>query len=183
MSECYPHIDLDMRISPHSPKDNGTIPPDYTILLNSIATNLEAIKNDLISNHIWKIEQDKRVGMFVWGAWTGKRAQSYDVAYEHIETYSSITTTINLDFSENVILSLLEMVHDDDTAKDYEIRTYTDYEKNGLYNLLKAETANQDTTWMQEYYKFMPAGSRLQFYFSNYTLGKRNSIVVGVEEI
>ncbi len=180
MSECYPRFDLDMRLrQPVS----GTSQPDYTVLLNAIANDLNSIKTDLINASIWKIEQDRRIGLSQWGVWTVKRAQNYDVLYEHKVTYAGTTTTIDLDFMENVRLRRIEMVHDDNTVKTYEIQLFNDYEKNSSYNILKSSTANQDTTWMQGYDLFMPAGSRLRFYFSNYTVGKINSIAVGVEEV
>ncbi len=177
MVECYPQFDLEMKVRP--PANAVDILPAIT----QIAADLNSIKNDLINASIWKIEQDRRLGISQWGAWTAKRAQNYDVLYEHIETYAGTTTTLNLDFEENVRLRRIEMVHNDNTAKGYEIRIFNDYEKNSNYNILKSSTANQDTTWLQGYDLFLPAGSRIQFYFSNYTTGKTNSIAIGVEEV
>ncbi len=178
MVDCPPGYEVDMRFRQPQPQQL-----DYTQLLTAINESLTAIKNDLINASIWKIEQNRRIGISLSGAWTVKRAQSYDILFEHTETYSGTTATLNLDFDQNTMLSYIEMIHDDDTAKGYEIRTYNDYDKNSLYTLLAESTSNQDTSWLQGYHKFMPAGSRLQFYFSNYTAGKINSIAVGGQEI
>jgi hypothetical protein len=92
--------------------------------------------------------------------------------------------TLNLDIPVNVMLNRIEMISSDNTAKTYEVREYTDWNNDSYYNLLKSSTANQDTRWFRDYTNhFLPAGSRLQFYFSSFTAEKTIKLIVATEEI
>jgi hypothetical protein len=163
--------------------------PDVCTLLQGIQDDIRALRDNFIdvqynSGVSWRSVNGKLVGSRQYGGWTEKRSVNFQVLYEQIITYAGTTMTINLDFLVNVMLRRAEMIHSDNIAKTYEIRYYSDYNHDSNYNLLKASTANQDTRWFQGYENlFMPAGSRVQLYFSGFTAGKTNKVIIGVEEI
>ncbi|HWQ95918.1 MAG TPA: hypothetical protein VN368_00960 [Candidatus Methylomirabilis sp.] len=159
--------------------------------IRSIDENIRSLKDNFISPEynapgiVWRVVNGKKVGFRQYGIWTEKRSINYQVLYEHTETFAGSTTTLNLDFFVNVNIQRIELIYNDSTAKDYEIRIYSDYNSDSYYNLLDKGTSNQDTPLMNydPMSGMMPAGSRLQLYFSNYTAGKIVKIVVGAEEI
>ncbi len=136
-----------------------------------------------ISGVTYKIINGRKIGYRSVGVWDEKRGGGYDVTYEHTETYVSTTTNINLDFNTQVIIKRIELIWDDATAKGYELRAYSDKDNSPYYSLLKKETGNTDTRDILRYDFVYPAGSRLQFYFDNYTPGKICKILVAIEEL
>lgn len=136
-----------------------------------------------ISDVIYKVINGRKVGYRDYGIWQEKRGGGYDVTYEHTETYAGTTTTLNLDFSTQVMLKRIEMIWDDTITKDYEIRMFSDFNHSSLYSLLKKETGNTETSDITFLDFVYPAGSRLQFYFSNYTAAKINKILIVIEEL
>ncbi len=158
--------------------------------LKAMDENVLAIKDNFISPDyntrgvIWRVVDGKKVGYRQYGPWTERRSINFQVLYEQIVTYTGANMTINLDFQVNVMLNRIEMISSDDTAKGFEWRAYTDYNHDSYYNLIGKGKANQTTRILQMYEKeFMPVGSRIQFYFDNFTAAKTNKIIVGVEEI
>jgi hypothetical protein len=163
---------------------------DQCTYLNRIDKNVQALKDNFISPDyeapgiVWRIVAGRKVGYRKYGNWDEKRSVNFQVMYEQIVTYAGSTMTLNLDIPVNVMLHRIEMISSDNTAKSYEIREYTDWNNDSNYNLLKASTANQITRWFKPYSNhFIPAGSRIQFYFSSFTAAKTNKIIVAVEEI
>lgn len=163
---------------------------DCTAGFKALCEDIRAIRDNFISPDyntmgvIWRVVDGKKVGFRQYGAWTEKRSINFQVLYEQIVTYAGSTMEINLDFQVNVMLNRIEMISSDNTAKGFEWRAYTDYNHDSYYNLIGKGIANQTTRILQMYEKeFMPAGSRIQFYFDNFTAGKTNKIIVGVEEV
>lgn len=159
-------------------------------LLRSLDKNVRELKDNFISPDyntrgvVWRVVDGRKVGYRVYGQWTEKRSVNFQVLYEQIVTYAGSTMTLNLDFQANVMLNRIEMISSDNTAKTFEIREYTDYNADSYYNLLKSSTANQDTRWFRSYDNhFMPAGSRIQFYFSGFTAAKTIKLIVATEVI
>jgi len=136
-----------------------------------------------ISGVTYKIINGRKVGYRQVGVWDEKRGGGYDVTYEHTKTYAGTTTTLNLDFITQVMLKRIEFVWDDDTARTYEIRVFSDKDNSVLYSVIRSETANTKTSAIISLDFVYPAGSRLQFYFSSYTASKINKILVAIEEL
>ena len=136
-----------------------------------------------ISGVTYKIINGRKVGYRQVGVWDEKRGGGYDITYEHTETYAGTTTTLNLDFVTQVMLKRIELVWDDDTARTYEIRVFSDKDNSVLYSVIRGETANIKTSAIISLDFVYPAGSRLQFYFSSYTATKLNKILVAIEEL
>jgi hypothetical protein len=156
----------------------------------NMEADLKALRDNFIDpgynapGIVWTVINGKKVGSRQYGSWTEKRSINFQVLYEQIVTYAGSTMTLNLDFPVNAMLNRIEMISSDNTAKTYEIREYTDYNRDSYYNLLKSSTANQDTRWFRDYQNhFMPAGSRIQFYFSSFTAAKTIKLIVATEEI
>lgn len=173
---------------------SNPIPTPYANIENRLKTideNLRALKDNFISKEynapgiVWRVINGKKVGFRNYGEWTERRSINFQLLYEHIETYAGTTRTLDLDFQVNTMLRRIEMIHNDDTAKTFEVRLFSDYNQDSSnYNILKSSTADQTVRWMQVFDNiFLPAGSRLEFYFSSYTAGKTNKIIIGVEEI
>lgn len=157
--------------------------PLYPIL-SQLLDNQIAIKDTLISQQVFSISGNKKIGQFDYSGWTGKRSQDYHVQYEITATYTGSNTTIDLDFPENVELQYYGLIWNNATAKDLEIRVYADYRINDYYNLLYKNTNYTiDKRMEREINTFMPAGTRLRFYFENYTVGNIVTAVVGVREV
>lgn len=136
-----------------------------------------------ISGVAYKIINGRKVGYRDYGIWQEKRGGGYDVTYEHTETYAGTTTTLNLDFTTQVMIKRIELIWNDTTTKDYELRMYSDFLNSSYYSVIKKETGNTETSDITFLDFVYPAGSRLQFYFSSYTVGKINKILVAIEEL
>lgn len=136
-----------------------------------------------ISGVTYKIINGRKVGYRDYGIWQEKRGGGYDVTYEHTETYAGSTTNLNLDFKTQVMVKRIELVWNDATARDYEIRMYSDKDNSIYYSVIRTEIANTKTSTIISLDFVYPAGSRLQFYFSSYTAAKINKILIAIEEL
>jgi hypothetical protein len=165
--------------------------PDLCTILSEVGKDVRALKENFISSDydapgiMWAVMNGKKVGSRQYGVWSEKRSVNFQILYSTIITYSGTSMSIDLDVNVDVALNRMEMISSDATAKDYEVREYSDRDGDPTrYNLLKSSTADQVVRWMREYDRmFLPAGSRLQFYFSGFMAGKTNKLIVVCEEI
>ncbi len=142
-------------------------------LLSSINENIKAVLKALTD--IEEIHKGVRDG---WNyEYKGKSWM-----YNRTVTYEGTTQTINLDFLKTLQLNRIEQIWNDATAKDFSVRispviTY--------FTELDTQTANTGTSRIVQLgneYKY-PGGSRLQFYYSTYTVGKIVTLRVQVDEL
>ncbi|KPQ42201.1 MAG: hypothetical protein MPEBLZ_03251 [Candidatus Methanoperedens nitroreducens] len=99
-------------------------------------------------------------------------------------TYAGATMTLNLDFTKAVQMNRLEQVWNDATARDLSLRMYSNASNSAYVELdnAAANTALNRIIQAGIEYKYT-AGSRLQFYYSNFTVGKTVTIVVQADEL
>jgi hypothetical protein len=131
----------------------------------------------------YRIINGHSIGSRSYGGWAEKRGAGYEVTYERTETYSGTTLILDLDFATQAMLKRIELMWNDATSKDYEIRVFSDFNNSSLYSLIKKETGNTETseiTFMDFVY---PPGARVQLYFENYTAGKICKVLVAMEEL
>ncbi len=161
---------------------------DQCTLLSMILKEVTLLRQNQVSTPEitgvqYKVINGHKVGYRPYGIWDEKRGDGYEVTYEHTEIYAGSTLTLNLDFAYQTALKRVELIWNDTTAKGYELRMYSDFNNSAYYSLIKKETGNQDTSDISMFGFVYPAGSRLQFYFDNYTAGKINKILVAIEEL
>ncbi len=121
-----------------------------------------------------------------WQTWARSQKEKslwYEQTIAFPDPVATPTTTIQLDFQNAQTLNSIILNFDDGTAKDVQIRAYTN-PADGLYALIRKLTTNTSPdlreTEINEKYLL---NSRIEFYFANYTQGKRCKITVQADLI
>jgi len=104
--------------------------------------------------------------------------------YTQRVTYAGTTQTVNLDFPMAVQVNRIEQKWNDTTAKDFEVRHYSDPSQTS-YAIYLSTDADANTSVIIQAgieYKY-GRNSRMQFFYENYTVGKILDLMVQVDEL
>jgi hypothetical protein len=117
--------------------------------------------------------------------WTVKKTGK-EYTFEQTLTYTGSTATVNLQFDRRMSVKRIDQIWDDATAKDIDVRIYSDA-SSVLYAVLLNATTNTDTSKItsaltESELSFAPNG-KLQFVYANNTVAKICKIVVIAEEL